>query len=601
MQTRFHRAVITLTALSALCLAACSGGGGSGGTSAAPLAPALNWSSTSIKTFRFTWSDVSGETEYRLLEDPDGVSGYTQVAALAADSISHSLEVALHNRVNARYILQACNAVGCADSAPVAVSGNLAQAIGYLKASNTDAGDLFGVALALSANGSILAIGAPGEDSNATGVGGNQFDDSVSGSGAVYVFAKTGGVWTQQAYIKASNTEPADGFGERLALSADGNTLAVSAQNEDSNAIGIGGDDSDNSASNSGAVYVYTRNGTNWTDQAYIKASNTAAGDRFGADLSLSADGNTLAVSAVGEDSNAVGINGDQANDSTTDSGAVYVFTRNGTNWSQQAYVKASNTGASDSFGNTVALSGDGNTLAVSAWAEDSNAISINGTQLDNSAADSGAVYVFVRSGSSWSQQAYVKASNTGAGDRFGSDLSLSVDGDTLAVGAIFEDSDASGIDGNQSSDAATNSGAVYLFTRSGASWTQQAYVKPSNTDAGDVFGASVALSDDGNSLVVSAPEEGSSAIGLNGDQADNTFAGSGAVYVFARAGSVWAQQTYVKASNTEAGDNFVSVALSGDGGTLAVSATLEDSNATGIGRDPSNNSASSSGAVYLY
>ena len=600
MQTAFLRSVGTLTALALLSLAACGGGGGGGGGTA-PVAPTLNWSATNIKTFRFVWTDVSGETEYRLLEDPNGISGYTQVATLATDSTSHSLEVALHNRVNARYILQACNASGCADSAPVAVSGNLANAIGYFKASNTDAGDLFGGAIALSATGDTLAIGAASEDSNATGVGGNQSDDSASASGAVYVFARTGGVWTQQAYIKASNTEPADGFGERLALSADGNTLAVSAPTEDSNATGVGGDDSNNSASDSGAVYIYTRNGTNWTDQAYVKASNTAAGDRFGFDLSLSADGNTLAVGAPTEDSDAAGINGDESNDAAPDSGAVYLFARSGTNWSQQAYVKASNTEAGDAFGNTVALSGDGNTLAIAAWAEDSNAIGVNGTQLDNLAPQSGAVYVFARSGSSWSQQAYVKASNTGVGDRFGSDLSLSADGGTLVVGAVFEDSDASGINGNQFSDAATDSGAAYLFTRSGANWMQQAYVKPSNTGMGDVFGASVALSDDGNRLAVSAPSEDSSALGLNGNQTDNASADSGAAYVFVRAGAVWAQQAYVKASNTEADDNFVSLALSGDGDTLAVGATLEDSIATGIGGNPSSNSALSSGAVYLY
>lgn len=197
MQTKTRYFTLAITSLSFLVLGACSGGGSDGGgggaTSSAPAAPAISWASASIKTFRFTWTDVGGETEYRLLEDPNGTSGYTQVGVLAANSTSHSLEVALHNRVNARYILQACNAAGCAgcaDSAPVSVSGNLAQAVGYLKASNTDAGDLFGVAVALSANGSTLAIGASSEDSNATVVGGNQSDDSAPGSGAVLSFPK---------------------------------------------------------------------------------------------------------------------------------------------------------------------------------------------------------------------------------------------------------------------------------------------------------------------------------------------------------------------------------------------------------------------------
>jgi hypothetical protein len=88
--------------------------------------------------------------------------------------------------------------------------------------------------------------------------------------------------------------------------------------------------------------------------------------------VSLSADGNGLAVGAIGEDSNTTGINSDQTNNSASSSGAAYVFTRSGTSWSQQAYVKASDTGAGDLFGQSVSLSGDGSTLAVGAWANNS-------------------------------------------------------------------------------------------------------------------------------------------------------------------------------------------------------------------------------------
>src|SRR5262245_24489491 len=110
------------------------------------------------------------------------------------------------------------------------------------------------------------------------------------------------------------------------------------------------------------------------------------------------------------------------------------------------AYVKASNTGAGDQFGSSVALSADGSTLAVGAWLEDSVAAGIGGNQADNSAPAAGAVYLFTRSGTTWSQQAYVKASNTGANDWFGSSVALSADGSTLAVGASREDSAATGI-----------------------------------------------------------------------------------------------------------------------------------------------------------
>ncbi|NCP78886.1 MAG: alpha/beta hydrolase, partial [Desulfuromonadales bacterium] len=178
------------------------------------------------------------------------------------------------------------------------------------------------------------------------------------------------------------------------------------------------------------------------TQQAYLKASNTDGGDKFGYAVSLSGD--TLVVGAVWEDSNATGVNGNQADNSASKSGAAYVFTRSGGVWSQQAYLKASNTEAGDYFGNAVSLSGD--TLVVGAYLEDSNAIGVDGNQADNSASDSGAVYVFTRNGTTWSQQAYLKASNTEAGDLFGNAVSLS--GDTLVVGAYLEDSNAIGVDG---------------------------------------------------------------------------------------------------------------------------------------------------------
>lgn len=102
-------------------------------------------------------------------------------------------------------------------------------------------------------------MGAGDEDSNATGINGNQANESVPASGAVYVFTSTARSWVQQAYIKASNADPNDLFGIKVVLSADGSTLAVSADWEDSNATGINGNQNDNSATNRGAVYVFTR------------------------------------------------------------------------------------------------------------------------------------------------------------------------------------------------------------------------------------------------------------------------------------------------------------------------------------------------------
>jgi hypothetical protein len=220
----------------------------------------------------------------------------------------------------------------------------------------------------------------------------------------------------------------------------------------------------------SGALYVFTRSGTTWSQQAYVKASNTGSGDWFGSHVAVSgSDGNTLAVAARFEDSNATGVGGSQTDNSAADSGAVYVLTRAGTAWSQQAYVKASNTGAGDELGTYVALSDDGNVLAVGAEHEDGGSSLVNGNQSDNSKGNAGAAYRFMRFGSTWSQDRYLKASNpngweTTTGDKFGRSLAITPDGNILAVAGSKEDSNATGIDGDQNDNSMDMAGAMYLI-----------------------------------------------------------------------------------------------------------------------------------------
>ena len=217
------------------------------------------------------------------------------------------------------------------------------------------------------------------------------------------------------------------------------------------------------------------------------------------------------------------------------------MFRRTSEHWICDAYVKASNTESLDAFGSAVALSSD--TLAVTAGGEDSCATGINGDQANNACANvtgTGAVYVFTRSASGWAQQAYMKASNTDPGDRFGSSLALL--GDTLAVGAPAEASCATGVNGDQSNNSCgsppedgtdSRAGAVYFFTRSAEVWTQQAYVKASNTGFNDRFDVSVALGE--RTLTVGADVEASCARGINGDQQNNSCDGAGAMYVYRR------------------------------------------------------------------
>jgi hypothetical protein len=562
----------------AFVLNACSGGNGNAKQNRQidPPGPPTVSVNPGTKQLIFGWNTVTGATHYRLLENPDGHSGFTQAGddiPAGTLAVTKHIAVHLHDWVNALYMVQACNNATCTGSSEISVTGLLLDTIGLLEGSNTEASDHFGEVVALSADGNTLAVGSTWEDSGATGINGDQSDNSAENSGAVYVLVRSAaGNWSQQAYIKASNPGGCDGcdgddwpvgdlFGSVVALSADGDTLAVAAVLEDSDATGVNGDQSNDNAPDSGAVYIFVRNDAGvWSQQAYIKASNTERDDRFGSSIAVSGD--TLAVGAERESSAATGANGDQADNTLRFAGAVYVFARDEFGvWSQEAYLKSSDGpgyGGSETFGWSVALSG--NTLAVGAPS--------SSHLPNNNAPSAGAVYVFKRDAAGlWSEPAYIKASNTDRVDRFGNSVALS--GDSLVVGAPFESSNATGINGDQDDNSA-ESGAVYVFRFDGMNWNQQAYIKASNTGAIDGFGWTVALSESGRSLVIGAPWEDSFATGINGDQSDNNAENSGAIYVFRFDDTDWVQQAYVKASN----DNHffgMAFALNADGKILAV------------------------------
>jgi hypothetical protein len=406
----------------------------------------------------------------------------------------------------------------------------------------------------------------------------------------VFVFLRSGVTWRQAAYLKASNTDAADLFGYSVAMSEDGSTIAVGAIGEASAAKGIGGVQSDNSMMRAGAVYVFARTGDAWLQQAYVKASNTAPAMSFGSSVSLSVD--TLVVGAPGESSNAEGINGTMTG-TLSSSGAAYVFVRSGSTWTQQAYVKASNTFTNDVFGVAVAVRGD--TLVVGAPGEPSAAVGIDGTETDTSAPSAGAAYGFLRTGTTWVQTAYLKASNTRANASFAT--SLSFDGLTLAVGTPGEASAGKGIGGSQTDTSASNAGAVYAFRTDGSGhWVQDAFIKASNTASGAAFGSSVAITD--GVLAVGAPGESSNAKLIGGNQANTSAPGAGACYVLVR-GSAWSQVAYVKASNTLTGASFgQSVAMALD--TLVVGAIGETSGASSVNGNQRDDGVTNAGAAYV-
>jgi hypothetical protein len=360
---------------------------------------------------------------------------------------------------------------------PVTVDPWVQQA--ELTASDAAVNDFFGFSVALS--GGIAVVGAPYKNNS---------------TGAVYVFTQSGTTWGQQAKLTLSDGVPGDKFGISVAVS--GGTVIAGANFKNS---GVG------------AAYVFTQSGTAWTQQAKLTASDAQQGEEFGTAVALS--NSTALIGAFG---------------------AAYVFTQSGTNWSQQAKFIAPDGTIGDQFGSTVAL--DGSTALVGAYGR-------NG--------DTGAVYLFTQSGTTWSQSAELTASDAAMGDYFG--FSTAVGGGTVVVGAYGKDDSA---------------GAVYLFTQSGTAWSQQAKLTASDSAAVSGFGVGVAVSS--GTLVVGASDKNSLA---------------GAAYVFTQSGTTWNQQAELAASDGAAGNFFgIAVAVSGDTAVVGASYKLDATGAAYVFQD---------------
>jgi len=598
---------------------------------------AVNGSSQSLQ---FSWGSDEFASTYRLLVNIDGNSGFVEVKSGITQTVyNHKFAAYKADQASALYVLEACNNKGCgAVSDTVSIDQLLLANLYYIKASNTLPSLLFGKKLVLSSDGNTLAISSTKESSAATGVNGNQNDDCAAAtpmncartSGAIYVYRRdpTGDWQSAPDYIKASNTSTADSFGVSLGISQDGNTLAVAAPGEDSAAPGINGNQVNdcaravpiNCAGGSGAIYIYSRDESgNWgATPVYLKSSDPSFIKGFGSEISLSQDGNVLAVAA---------------------SGGVYVYSRDvEANWgSAPVYFQA----PINFFGNSVSLNQDGSTIAIAAFNDSSAARGVNGDSVadctaatpTNCAANSGAVYVYRQDTlGNWllSNPDYIKASNTLAGDFFGGIVSLSGDGNTLAVGAKSEDSAGIGVNGSQFSDCGftspsrcvKSSGAVYVYYRDTfGNWgATPIYFKASNTILRGNFGHSVQLSQDGKTLAVGAYAEGGAAEGINGDQVydcdSNNFINcksySGAAYIYNQDafGNWLAKPAYIKASNTMMRASFGdSIGLSQDGNTLAIGSSRESSAARGVNGNQIHNCsltklvncADESGAVYVY
>lgn len=372
-----------------------------------------------------------------------------------------------------------------------------------LLASNAGNGDEFGYDVQV--DGDRMIVSAPFEDSAATTVNGARDDEGRTDSGAVYVFERTGRIWREVAYLKVPAEEPGRTVGMVIAL--DGNIVVA----------GTGLDDGPAGATpNSGAAYVFERTDAGYVHRTTLRAPVPRTEDRFGTGLDV--DGTTIVVGAFLEDTTAAGMDGGTG----YDAGAAYVFTRatSGT-YVFSAQLKASHTTALDQFGLSVAISGE--VIAVGARGEDSSSTASNPDPSVEGLTDSGAVFVFTRVGSAWTQTAYLKAHATSTGDRFGNGVAL--DGNVLVVSAPSEDGSLAGV--NPAVDEnALESGAAYVYLRQGAGFVFHAYLKPEAIDAGDLFAA---LSVDAGRIFIGSRLED----GGNQDPGDDSMLDAGAAFLF--------------------------------------------------------------------
>lgn len=477
-----------------------------------------------------------------------------------------------------------------AHGALVPVSGAVQT---FLKASNPDAGDFFGTAVAIS--GDVVAVAAPSESSKATGINGDPSDNTAGLSGAVYLFARSNGTWVQEAYLKAGNTGLLDRFGASVAMSGD--TLVVGAPFEDSYPDPNNSDPVHNDANaDSGAVYVFVRNNGVWTQQAMLKGGHEILGwtrsQEFGSSVAI--DGDVIVVGCPRERESTVGIDPPHSPETfgPYSVGAAFVYRRQGTQWSEVAYIKPpfSSTDADLQFGDAVAVSGKN--IFVSTVRDASTSQGINGVMTQVAGGVSGAVCAYRLEGGVLSFDAYIKSSNSDPGDGFG--WAIAASGDTLAASAIQESSDATGVGGSQgNSTTKAGSGAVYVFDRAANGWQQSAYLKAPQTALNDNFGLSVALK--GDALVAGSRSQ------IVGAEGSSKYLG--AAFVYRRQNGVWTYDTHYKPGKKIGGvaqgeDFSLSLALSGN--TLVSGASGDDNG--GVGVDSSvTTTRSNSGAAYIY
>jgi hypothetical protein len=322
------------------------------------------------------------------------------------------------------------------------------------------AGGLFGHSVAIDIDGDTVIVGSPGADSSL---------------GAAYVFTRSGSTWTQQQKLTHLisgynvNAQAGDQFGWSVSMSHSG-TRAV-----------IGARTADVSFADDGSAFVFSLSSGTWSPEWRLSNTDREAGDYFGHSVAIDGNGSYAIVGAILEDTGG------------SNAGAAYIFTRSGTSWSQQAKIQSSDIQAGDRFGQGVSINQDGTYAIIGAGEEDGGA--------GDPISAAGAAYVFTRSGSTWTQQAKLTASDAQASDKFGGNLgaqsvTISSTASHVIIGAQYEDTPGS------------NAGAAYIFSRSGSTWTEEYKLQSSDIQAGDYFGWSASINSNGTYYIIGGPRE---------------------------------------------------------------------------------------------
>jgi hypothetical protein len=318
--------------------------------------------------------------------------------------------------------------------------------------------------MAMSRDGSTIVAG-----SYLTNPGG------ISDAGAAYIYKLVGGSYVYQQEITASDKAANDYFGRSVAISSDGTTIIVGSNLDDVGA-----------AANQGSAYIFDWNGSTWSQTQKIVQSDTLVSSEFGWSVAMSDDGTVAAIGAAYHDN--------PGGTAVTNGGAVYIFTKSGGTWSQTQKMYASDyiTQANQALGYNISMAGDGSMVVAGALYN------------DTTVQDSGAAYVFVKSGGVWpvTETQILKTSDAATSDTGGWSVSTSQNGDRIIYGAPYDD------------DNQGNSGSIYIFDRSNGTWTQTKKYANHAASSANYFGKSTAVSSDGMVYVVGT-EEGDS-VGVN-------------------------------------------------------------------------------------